>query len=102
MERRTRTLRLLAAALLLFGFVYEVGHLRHHLEHARHHAEHAGDDHREHRECLVFHAGALVEPMVEAPPLDVVSAALPPSSETRAESMAACLLPDSRAPPASC
>lgn len=97
-DRRT-ALRLLAVALLVFGLAYEVGHLRHHLEHAHLHAD---ADHAAHRECLIFHTGALVEAVVDAPPCGETSLPAPPPAATRPVAAALRLLPEPRAPPATC
>ena len=97
-DRRT-ALRALSLALLLFGLVYEAGHLRHHLEHAHH----VGDaDHATHRECLVYHTGALVEHAVEAPACDVAVDRTEAPAAPSAVAGGPRLLPEPRAPPASC
>jgi len=99
MPDRRPALRAFVAALFLFGFVHEAGHLRHHLEHARHHDE---PDHASHRECLVFHSGALTEDPVTVPAGDATVARAEIPTTVRAVAVAPSLLPDSRAPPPSC
>ena len=94
--KRRLPMPVLAAALLLFGLVYEAGHLHHHWEHAHHHHD---ATHDVHDDCLVFHSGVIVEDTVvlahrmAAASLDTSNPIQRPTTSSD------CVLPEPRAPP---
>jgi hypothetical protein len=93
-----RTFHALAVLLLLSGAAFEAGHLEHHVRHAGHHHD-AGDP--EHRACMIFHTGVVLECAPDVVGDPVVVGMAPGSDVVRPSTTDGPALPESRAPPRS-